>query len=199
MGSTLVTYTHRNNPTTDELHERFNDEAEMAGEECGKGGYSGSLYEKSGLTIIDKTFSSSDEAYDHICDNNGKWDNAWAVPYKATVTVPKSTLTSKKTQLAKAEADLKKLETDAIKAIKGTKSKTIGCKSCGSSINRKYVRSLDCNVCGKTDAFKTETLKKRIKTKQDKIITLKAEVRNMSNETVKKQGINYVVGGWCSC
>ena len=199
MGASFNYYTHEDNPSVKELKERFEEEREEAGWEYGKGGYSGSLYEKSGLTILDKTFENEDEAYNYLEENNCKWENAWAVPYKAVVNVDSTKKAKASQALEKVIGEREKLIKDGVSAIKNTKSKTIGCKNCGSSVNRKYVKNFDCVVCHHTNAYLTPTLSKRIEAKSLKITALKATLNKLNNDTKKEVGVHYIIGGWCSC
>lgn len=197
MGAEFDYYEHNNNPTHEELHERWDEAVEEARYENGNGGYTGSFAEKDGLTIKTTVHADYDSAMEEL-QNNPKWGNAWAVPYNAKVIIPKQNLSKKKESLDKVLKELEQLKTDGIIAIRNTKSKTIGCKTCGSSINRKCVNSFNCNVCNARDAFMTPTLAKRIESKHIKTAKIRKDISTLSSDTKQTTGINYVVGGICS-
>ena len=61
--------------------------------ESGHGSYSGTLKECSGMSVIDKHFSTFNEAYDWLTDNTNKWEEAKCVSYDDRVEEEKVSLT----------------------------------------------------------------------------------------------------------
>lgn len=61
--------------------------------EYGHGGYSGTLKECSGMSVINKHFSTFDEAYDWLIDNTKKFHEAKCVSYDDRVEQEKVSLT----------------------------------------------------------------------------------------------------------
>ena len=61
--------------------------------EYGHGGYSGTLKECSGMAVINKHFSTFNEAYDWLIDNTKKWKEAKCVSYDDRVEEEKVSLT----------------------------------------------------------------------------------------------------------
>ena len=61
--------------------------------ESGHGSYSGTLKECSGMSVIDKHFSTFNEAYDWLTDNTNKWEEAKCVSYDDRVEEEQVSLT----------------------------------------------------------------------------------------------------------
>jgi hypothetical protein len=68
----------------EEVAAEFNDKCRQAGYDSGRGGYSGSFYEFSGLVFHDNEFDTRDEAYMYVTEHAQKWGAAVCVRFKNT-------------------------------------------------------------------------------------------------------------------
>ena len=149
----------------------------------------------SGIDFVKrKPFASASEAREYLEDNHNKWDCAMAVPYKTIGKTFSNASFKLMDQRDKVQSELKTLEADILLRIRTTKSKTIGCKKCGSSISRLHITSTDCPVCGKRESFYSTTQATQIKRKREKLDRLNAKPLT----STKGKVIHYVVGGWCA-
>jgi rubrerythrin len=194
MGSVLQIY--KSSLQKNELKEYHNELQKELRIEQGCDTYAGHIgIMPDGINFVDITpFSNSDEAEEYIGDNHDKWMQAMAVPYVGMARVPDKQSERNAKALKKAEDDLDKLEASIIRKIKSTKSKTIGCKKCGSSVSRKWLRNASCPVCSAVDIFYSKTQVKQLKAKEENVRSLQGRKVNR----IRKNTTCYVVGGWCS-
>ena len=193
MGANFNYYTYRGGKTELPSHHKVLQE-----EECeihGNDTYAGHIgIMPSGINFVErKAFENEEQAREYLEDNHKKWDRAMAVPFKGTGVVYDKASQLLRDQRNKVTAELTTLEADILLSIRSTKSKTIGCKKCGSSVSRLYITCADCPVCGKRETFYSKTQAERIKRKRDKL-------RQLNSKSLKQtQTITtcYVVGGWC--
>jgi len=196
MGSQFNTYEPGEDTDIEQIKIEFAAHQEDCCYEGGRDAYAGHLGIKNGLRVRkDKIFEDLDAAVDWIDLHNCKWDAADCVPYKSKVTGYDAASRKIVNQIARLKKELDEFDATIVKELKKAKSKTIGCKRCGSSINRKYLDALHCPICNKMDAFCTSTNKKRFERLKAKIQTLK------DKPLVEKKvnGVRYVIGGNCSC
>jgi hypothetical protein len=175
----------------------YNDFSEHQEEECHANGsdtYAGHLGTLPGLEIVAITpFAEMRAARNYIEENHSKWEAAMAVPYKGEVSTFDA-VSKKVLQQRKAlEKEILDMRQKFLKSMKSTKSKTIGCKRCGSSIGRRYLYSAQCPVCSKKDAFYSNTQISALAAKKKRLAALLKKSLNK----IKKSGPNYVIGGWC--
>lgn len=140
-----------------------------------------------------KEFSNVNDAREYLQANHSKSESALAVPYmgnKDTHDASSKDLIRRKKKLFN---EIKDFSAKKLKEIKAAKSKTIGCKPCGSSVSRKFLRGIDCPVCGEREVFYTTTNKKVLALKKQKYIDL--ERRPLKSKA--KKGVCYLIGGWC--
>lgn len=178
--------------------------------ECGHDSYSGGIGTMApGVDFVSiRPFESEAEAEEYLADNHDKWDAALAVPYKGSILVPTKEEAAHAEKLQKAQAYLDALMSRTLIDIKSTKSKTIGCKKCGSHINRQYLREesptqswytrsydLTCPIC-RGASLLSDTQKKLLAAAQKKVSDL--EHAPIKEGWMRKDGIAYVVGGWCA-
>ena len=71
-----------------------------------------------------------------------------AVPFSATVPVESGAESRSYAAMKRAIDRAAAIETKGHAAITGAKSKTVGCKHCGSKVSRSFVGSISCPVCG---------------------------------------------------
>ncbi|WP_390240865.1 hypothetical protein [Vibrio sp. R78045] len=196
MGGRFIRYLQRNNPTHDELLIEFRDQQNSCG---GIRGYSGSLAEKSYLQILDSEVFENEEAAEDALNNNSKFDPAWAIPYKAEVQIPKANKLKGIEALDKANQGYEEAKSKMVIAIRSAKSKTVSCRKCKHRVDRNKVTKVNCPVCDIiVDGILSATQTKVIVTKRKKIADAKDKLHALRAETKAAQGINYIVGGWCS-
>lgn len=90
---------------------------------------------------------------------------------------------------------LSKVIENTRKMIHNTKSKTIGCKQCGSTITRSYIGdSFECPVCG--DVILAETYKKALIKAQTDVGIAENNLPSEEDRYEMVNGICYIIGGW---
>lgn len=198
MGSQLDTYIHPNNPTNQEIKDQFVSEQQDSISQYGNDTYAGHLGIKGGLTIDKKIYDSYADAEEEM-ENNDKWGSAWALGYhddkcKINLSADKIRL-----KLRGIQNDINEFKKNTIADIRNTKSKTIGCKKCGSSVSRKFVHNLDCVVCSHDNAYATTTYLKRLDAKKAKWTKVKQDLTDSASKAKIGKGISYLVGGYCPC
>ena len=195
MGSIFKTY--QSGLKKDELLSYHSDYQEQERIEGGCYTYAGHIgIMPDGLHFADvKPFAGAGKAEEYIADNHSKWERAMAVPFKGRAKVPDKKSEKLMQSVNKAEEDLKQLEERIIKGIRNAKSRTIKCRCCGSSVRREHLRSADCPVCGMSKIFYSNTHRKQLKSKLERI----AELRNRKVNRIMRNTTCYVVGGWCAC
>jgi hypothetical protein len=138
-------------------------------------GYSGDWQTINHIAFPGNFFKTKDEAFEYCRENCDK-RSGLAVRFKS---VDENSIKANK-KLLKAEELIKeclKLEEEIYKKItetkasifeeaKSSKSKSIGCKECGSSINRAHLKSMNCPVC--QNDFTSETNKGKLAKLADK-------------------------------
>jgi hypothetical protein len=198
MGSEYQSFTVRNNPSAKEIRHEFDGyrDDRYSVEE----GYSGTLYEKGHIRILDnKVFKNEDEAEEYLSDENGKWDDAWAVPFHDMCDLPKATKVRAKKALDKAKQEVIDFEADIVKRIRNAKSKTISCSCCKTRFQRTSIHSISCNNCNRVTGIASATDQKRLNTKRQNVRKAEKKYSEVRNDTKKGKGISYVCGGNCSC
>ena len=195
MGSVFHTYT--SGLKKDELLSYHSDYQEQERIEGGCYTYAGHIgIMPEGLNFVKvEPFTSVEKAEEYIADNHSKWDRAMAVPFKGRANIPDSKSERLIKSVTKAEEDLKLLEKKILSSIKNAKSRTIKCKSCGSSIRRIHLRSSDCPVCGTSKIFYSNTHRNQLRRKLERI----AELRQRKVNRTMRNTTCHVVGGWCAC
>jgi hypothetical protein len=192
MGSEFNYYIHSG--TKEDLQSGFaehqQDERHMNGTDT----YAGHLGILNGLVVSNITpFASMEQARDYIDENHSKWESALAVPYRGEVHGFDASSKKVEQQRKALEKDIVNTQKRYLKSMKATKSKTIGCKACGSSITRKYLHSAKCPVCFKEEVFYSNTQRYALDKKKEKLSNLQQKPL----KKVKKKGVVYVVGGNC--
>ncbi|EDM26144.1 hypothetical protein LNTAR_16393 [Lentisphaera araneosa HTCC2155] len=175
MGAEFNYYTYRGSKSELLEHHR-----ELQVEECeqyGNDTYAGHIgIMPLGVEFVEiKPFASEAEARDYLEAEHCKWDRAMAIPFVGEGNIFDKASQKIMDQCCKAKRELVTLEADLLLKIRRTKSKTIGCKKCGSSISRLYITNTDCPVCGKRESFYSKTQMDRIKRKREKFKSLKSK------------------------
>lgn len=194
MGAEFNYYIHRG--AKDELEEYHNEHQSEMRATYGNDTYAGHIgimpggIDSAGVT----PFPTRNEAVAYLDENHCKWDCAMAVPFKGSVQSCDARSKRIIVQRQKAAKDLVNARATIMSKIKSTKSKTIGCKYCGSAISRRFLHGADCPVCKKADVLLSKTQVQKLQRLEAKLKKLRAEPLNRD----EKAGVNYVVGGWCS-
>lgn len=193
MGSNLDYYFYRG--TKEDLPEYHDEYQAELGYQDGSDSYAGHLGAiKHGIDFADvKPFKDAESAKDYLEEHHSKWACAMAVPYRGKVLDYDVKSKQVINQMKRAEEQLRAVKTRVLKQIKSRKSKNIGCKSCASSIARTRLLDASCPICKKVDIFYSETQKKAIKAKEDKL----TELKKLTLKKVDKPGVCYIVGAWC--
>lgn len=82
MGATFETYIVKNiksNPDLEKEHDRLREEAQY---DHGHSGYSGTIAESPGLTIISLPYNTKEDAEEGIHEQARKWKNSLAATWK---------------------------------------------------------------------------------------------------------------------
>lgn len=140
------------------------------------------------IKFIDKTLPDYDSAVDYISSiDNGNY-NQLAVKF---VHFDMKTMTSKR--LVDLESKYKEAQNNlrvfASKVVaKDFKSELVGCRHCGSKINKKYLGSNYCPVC--RGDMRSDTLLGRQKAMEEKVKKLEEQIRqeriNLANKKKSK-------------
>ena len=87
MGAQSDSFTIEGEKTDLEIREAFDNHAAQCRYDYGHAGYTGTMAETPGVTIVKQTFASADEAYDYGDQNAQKWEDALACRYPGGVVV----------------------------------------------------------------------------------------------------------------
>lgn len=142
-------------------------------------------YLYSGIKFIDKVLPDYDAAIDYISSiDSGNYDQL-AVKF---VNFDKKTMTSKR--LVDLESKYKEAQNNlrvfASKVVaKDFKSELVGCRHCGSKINKKYLGSNYCPVC--RGDMRNDTLLGRQKAMEEKVKKLEEQIRQEKKNITEKQ------------
>jgi hypothetical protein len=163
--------------------------------------YSGSIgmFDASIDWVRREPFNTANEAYEYISEQHSKWDGPMAVSFK--IQGGKAVPAYVKNAIEKYEQATAKKEELVIsirKAIFNAKSKFIGCKVCGSKINRSFIKDTSCPICNKATLISATDEKRiaRANTKIEKTRFALQQARQKANKQNANGKIGYVVGGW---
>ena len=198
MGATTCFRTFHDIDTISELKKEITMEREYMAFEEGYG-YSGTWVEKeTGVNIIDKTFSSIEEAEEFIIKNNGKWDKVDAVrfKYRKGTEAQNKRIEKLEKQFYEAQSNLGFIKSGIVEKKRNAKSKTKKCKKCGEVHLVKHL-NLECCNCGAS--FLTKAEDKKIKNATAKVEKLENKLTELKNKKTGEFQEGWVVGGWCSC
>lgn len=96
--------------------------------------------------------------------------------------------------LRKARAKLSDLRAKSLASLMGAKSPKVGCKSCGSSLARKYLADVMCPVC-RIGCLVPPTVKVRIEAAETAIASLASAVEaDLRQPRVERKGAYFLVG-----
>lgn len=183
------------------LHQKFEDYQDSMRCENGSDSYAGHIGIANGLNVSTMVFKDTKAANEYVSNRAEKWGAAIAVKVGDFSKVFPVTTTEKKevAKLKELENKYKNWDTDLLVRVKQAKSTQRGCKKCGSKISVKYVRSINCPVCGDVHFVKTETDNKNFKTLQVKLKEQQTKVATMSKKYDEKNKNNcWYIGAWCA-
>lgn len=183
-------------------------------------GYSGDWQTIKDIRFLrdDKIFDDYNAARNYCSENSEKWHYGYAVKYKTLSDKAFNDIKSDKKMLKINErineaqslskaASVKKQEfiSEILTEAKDGKSKTIGCKECGSSFNRKLIKSMKCVMCGHD--MTSDTNKAKIAKFDEKIEKIRLEIKSLEDQLAERRKeliqkskfeVNWLVGGWAA-
>ncbi len=208
MGASLDYRTYKTD-NTHEIKAAFKRDREAAAEddELTFGSEEDAAYSGSISTLgrigkwINEPRANEDEAVSELGDRHQKWSDALAIAFYLPgekTEAQKKAKESAKAKLKDAEDNFRKVCLDVRAAFASTKSKTVGCKACGSSFNRDLLAKkqvpLRCLLCD--DDLLSATARKRIVTAKEKKRAAQ-DALNAARAASTSKKVGYVVGGWC--
>ena len=199
MGAIFASHSFKASDTTT-LKNRFNDFAEEQCREYGDDYYSGHMGRKS-LQVSDKSFKTAKLASEYLENYAEKSGPAIAVKVGDFSKVFPVTATEKKEvlKLNELKEKFQNWEGDLVKRARSAKSTQSGCKKCGSKIAIKFIKNMDCPVCGDNYFIKTETDLKAYNVLRIKLNEQNIKVTEMAKKYEAKNKDNFwYVGAWCA-
>lgn len=182
------------------MHQKFEDYQDDMRAENGSDTYAGHIGIVNGLTVSTRSFKDMKAAHDYVSNNTDKYSPAIAVKVGDFSKVFPVTSSEKKevAKLQELENKYKNWDKDLLVRVRQAKSSQRGCKVCGSKISVKYIKTINCPVCGDMHFVKTETDNKNFKTLHTKLIEQKTKVATMSKKYEDKNKDNFwYIGAWC--
>jgi len=192
--------------------------------ESGSGAYAGNattMGER--VNFYNKLFSSEEEACEWVLNNHQKWGN----PYACSFYLPKVSGERAKTKIFRAKEKLmqekkKKMEwiNNEVKTFLEKTSEFVGCKGCGSKLNRKQLakskftslgnyhtygdehssvsfgRLPECPLCSSSLLSKTANAKLA---KLNERVKKAGEALDEAQKPSPSKDVGWVVGGWAAC
>ena len=161
----------------------------------------------------ERVFNSDDELINYIEEHSGKGASIVA-SYRLSKLEDESPTTkrlkSKNLDLIKTidqcNSDHQTYLKGLVQRAKTAKSKTRGCKACGSMIATQYITMVICPVCNNNDFIITVTDRKKlesIKAKKEKAENQLSKNRLHLEDDLKKRSkptsqIGWIIAGWCA-
>ncbi len=187
------------------ITEAFKAACEDARFESGSGGYTGTIAEMHGIQRWEhKNCLSLTEAQRYLHDTHNKFDNALAVSF--CIAKDKTEADKKREEKANvkwraAEQKLRDASAKVRAEFGAAKSKTVGCKGCGSKMSRTHLatflrgRALNCPLC--TGDLLSVTARARL-TKLSEAVHKARHAAENAGQPKPSAKIGWVVGGMCS-
>lgn len=142
-----------------------------------------------------RIFDSYNDAHEYCLENAEKWSYAIAVKYRPDGKDSR-VLANMKEKLRELIEQRDNLARSLQDAINEAKSKTIGCTSCESKINRKFVKRAKCPVCD--ELLLSQTAINRIRSSNEKVEKLKKKVKDREIQESAKNEPRWLVAGWAA-
>jgi predicted RNA-binding Zn-ribbon protein involved in translation (DUF1610 family) len=140
------------------------------------------------IKFIDKVFPDYGHAVEFIKSNNTYNYDCMAVKYKA-LPEGKSTKKLDELRIRRHQALEEYRNMSQYVVAKDFKSEFVGCKDCGSKINREYIKSNACPVCGKD--MRSDTIQKRLLAMREKVEKLEKAIDEEQEKLFYKSGKVY--------
>lgn len=135
---------------------------------------------------LDITLNSYEEAKEYISKVDKGWYDCLAVKYKdfdiSSIKAPKK-LQELKDRCSRLEKEYREISN--IVECKTFKSQLITCKQCNSKLNKDYMHSNKCPLCG--NDIRSDTTKKRIKAKYDALLSIRQQIEEENKKLLTKQ------------
>lgn len=140
------------------------------------------------IRFVDKVMADYDEAMDYIkAYDRGNYDQL-AVKFRR---IPQGKTTKKiedlKEKIKTTRHELYELNNEV--PAKSFKAEYVGCRHCGSKINRTYIRSNSCPICH--GDMRSETILKKLDTLRAKIDKLSTDLQVEERKLAEKYGEIY--------
>lgn len=198
MGSANIGLRFKGQKTAAQINKLVNEQRKEDREYNGhREGYSGdwqTIHDIEDHT--DKIFDSVSEA-DEYCLRNTEKGAALIVYYKSIPKTEPQYISKLKDKLTALRVELDKQPRLILDGIKSAKSKTIGCKTCSSSISRKYLTSVKCPIC--STLFITKTQQNKLDNITNNITLVNSKLRESKKKIAAKcKNINTMVAGWAA-
>lgn len=181
--------------------------------EHGNDDYAGHLGNNSYRILNERIFDSHDEMVDYIQDH-GKTGVSIVAAYRVSKQEPES---AKATRIKnrnvvlinivdQLNTDHHTLLKDLVQRAKAAKSKTRGCKACGSMIATQYINKIICPVCNSNAFIITATDQKKIDSIKAKTVKAQAELSSnratleddLKSRIKPTSEVGWFIAGWCS-
>lgn len=139
-------------------------------------------------TPTDKIFDTRVEAEEYIESVDNGWYDQIAVQYRASDKISSTKIDEFRRKISETYTLKNKLYNESISS---RKSAYIGCLNCGSKINKDYIETHKCPVCG--ISLLSETTKNRIAGYEAKIKQYKEKIVEEQKKVNKKADVRWLV------
>lgn len=166
MGHDIKYYTYPANANKEQINAELHEYARKATWQEGGSGLC------SPIRFIDKTMADYDEAMEYLRSVDRRNYDQLAVKFKR---IPKGKTSKKIEELRARLSDVRKerYALDRVIAAQSFKADYVGCRHCGSKINRTYIKSNFCPICHGD---------MRSDTTQNKLNALSAKIEKLEKE-----------------
>lgn len=205
MGAVDVYRTFPGKLALHEVDQAFKEVCEQERWENGADPYSGSIDKLMGYTFENKIYPSVNKALENIrerTDKHGKGILTKAYKDEGVRIEPSPLLAKLRAEHKDKWTFERELIEGFLAEVKAAKSKTLGCKKCGSSLNRMYLKGYFCPLCNgelrtETQLKKTGAAIERWQKTKDK---LEAETERLHQKALAKlppsDQLVWVLAGW---
>ena len=178
MGHAIEHYTFSEKTNKGLIYAELQERAEAATWEEGGGGL------PNPIRWIDKVLPDYESALAYIQEVDNGWYDQIAVKFKQAEAVkPTKKLQEMNMRLRELQQEYEIASKKVVAA--DFKSDFVGCKNCGSKINREYIKSNACPVC-KFD-MRSDTTKNNLTRMKERIVKLRNEIKEEESKLKAKQ------------
>jgi|SaaInlV_100m_DNA_6_1039743.scaffolds.fasta_scaffold17652_2 hypothetical protein len=198
MGGTECIRTYNGKLTRKQLEQQIENDRQQDGMEDGWS-YSGSFSVKDGHKYENKTFASTNIAYEWICENNDKWGplSIVNVVEKQGTETQNKRIDIQRQKVRDIERELTKYGVNWLSKLYSQKSLTKSCPKCKTRFQKNQIKRTSCSCCG--TSFYSETDKKRVKKIEEKISKEQQKLDLLISKKGGKTNKYWMAGGICSC